>query len=217
MRVPIDPGTRRRTLGFMVLAGGALVLGLSACGLFDIRDRVPPVIVDIRCQGESPTSSDIVVDNFALAIECRDQGTGLFEQTLGTGFGLVFDAQDYFELQQLGVTRDSLVKSEAIQALDRIINSAELPDSFRFVFTPVTPQDLGGSQVFYELMPYRLEMYQPSGDTALLAAEYAGLVNMTVAEQQAGTWAISRWVDFRDNSGNRTLGYLFALKALTPG
>lgn len=217
MRVRIDPGTRRTGMGLIILAGGALVLALSACGLFDIRDGGPPENPNPFCQGDSPTSSDIVIANFALAVECREDGSGLFAQSLTERFSLVVDAQDYFELQQLGVTRDSINRAETILAQERIVTSAEFPDSFRFVFTPVVPQDQGGSQVYYELMPYRLEMYQLDGDTVRLANQYAGLANLTVSEQQAGSWAVSRWVDFRDDSGNRSLGYLYALKALTPG
>jgi hypothetical protein len=217
MRVRIDPGTQRMATGLIVLVGGALVLTLSACGLFDIRPPVPPGTVKESCQGDSPTSSDIVITNFALAVDCRKDGSGLFAQSITDGFSLVLDARDYFELQQFGVTRDSINRAETILAQERIATSTEFPDSFRFVFTPVVPQDQGGSQVYYELMPYRLEMYQLQGDTAQLATQYAGVVNLTVSEEQAGTWAISRWVDFRDNSGNRSLGYLYALKALTPG
>jgi hypothetical protein len=216
MLVRTDPGTRRIVVGLIVMVGGALVLALSACGLFDIRDGVPPIIVDERCQGDSPTSSDIVVENFALAMECRSDGSALFAQSLTEGFWLVLDDQTVQELENLGVPRDSINHAEMIIAQDRIANSAEFPDSFRFVFTPVVPQDQGGSQVYYELMPYRLEMYQLEGDTAQLTAQYVGSVNLTVSEEQAGTWAISRWVDFPDNSGNRPLGYLCALKALTP-
>jgi len=217
MRLRTDLGTRRIVLGLIVMTGGALVLALSACGLFDIRDEVPPIDVDKRCQGDSPTSSDIVVANFALAMECRKDGAALFAQSLTDGFWLVLDDQSVIELEQLGVPRDSINRAEMILAQDRISNSAEFPDSFRFVFTPVVPQDQGGSQVYYELMPYRLEMYQLEGETAQLTTQYVGLVNLTVSEEQAGTWAISRWVDLRDNSENRPLGYLCALKALTPG
>ena len=217
MLVRMEPGTRRMGMGFMLLAGGALLLTLSACGLFDIRDKVPPANINPFCQGDNPTSSDIVVENFALAMDCREDGLGLFAQTLTDGFGLTLDAQDYFELQQSGVTRDTINRAEAILGQDRIVASAEFPDSFRFAFTLVVPEELGGSQVYYELMPYRLEMYESEGDTVRLASQYSGLVNLTVSEEQAGTWAVSRWVDFRDDSENRTLGYLYALKALTPG
>jgi hypothetical protein len=150
-------------------------------------------------------------------MECRKYGSGLFAQCLTDGFWLVLDDQSVIELGNLGVPRDSLNRAEMITAQDRIASSAEFPDSFRFVFTPVVPQDQGGSQVYYELMPYRLEMYQVEGDTAQLTTQYSGTVDLTVSEQQAGTWAISRWVDFRDGSGNLPLGYLSAVKALTAG
>ena len=107
--------------------------------------------------------------------------------------------------------------AEAILGQDRIVASAEFPDSFRFAFTLVVPEELGGSQVYYELMPYRLEMYESEGDTVRLASQYSGLVNLTVSEEQAGTWAVSRWVDFRDDSENRTLGYLYALMPVGAG
>jgi len=219
MRVRTDSGTRRIAAGLIVLAGGALVLGLSACGLFDIRDRVSPTIIDARCQGDQPTSSDIALSNFALSIECRKQGSGLFSQSTTDGFWLVLDATSVHDLELLGVPRDSINHAEVITAQDRINNSAEFPDSFKFVFTPVVPQDLGGGKVFYESMPYRLEMYQPEGDTARLTTQYAGETDLTVSEQQAGTWAISRWVDYRVTGGSDVLplGYLYALKALTPG
>jgi hypothetical protein len=216
MRVRIDPGTRRTVMGLIVLVGGSLVLALSACGLFDIRDKVPP-IVGTCGQGESPTSSDIVLVNFAASIECKKDGSGLFAQSITDGFWLDLDDQTVEELRQLGVPRDSINRADMILAQERIATSAEFPDSFRFVFTPVVPQDQGGSQVYYELMPYRLEMYQVDGDTARLAAQYSGTVDLTVSEQQAGTWAVSRWGDGRDKSENWPLGKLFALKAPTPG
>ena len=218
MRTRTDSGTGRIVMGLIVMVGGALVLAFSACGLFDIRDKVPPIIGGTCGQGESPTSSDIVLDNFTEAMECRKYGSALFAQSITDGFWLVLDFQTREELRLLGVPRDSLNRADMIIAQDRVATSAEFPDSFRFVFTPVVPQDQGGSQVYYELMPYRLEMYQLDGESAVLTTQYSGTVDLTVSEQQAGTWAISRWVDGRDNSGDdKPLGYLFALKALTPG
>jgi hypothetical protein len=215
MRIRPDSGTRQIVMGLMVMVGGALVLTLSACGLFSIRDKVPP-IVGTCGQGQSPTSSDIVLENLVEAIECRKDGSSLFAQSLTDGFWLDLDDQDVFDLDQLGVPRDSINRVDMIFAQDRVATSSEFPDSFRFVFTLVVPQDQGGSQVYYEFMPYRLEMYQPEGDSAVLTTQYSGTVDLTVSEQQAGTWAISRWADHRDGP-NSTLGYLFALKAPTPG
>lgn len=215
MRVRTDSGTRRIVMGLIVMVGGALVLALSACGLFDIRDEVPPSVGTCG-QGESPTSSDIVLENLAASIECRSDGSGLFAQSITDGFWLDLDDQDAFDLNQLGVPRDSINRSDVISAQERIATAVEFPDSFRFVFTPVVPQDQGGSQVYYEFMPYRLEMYQTDGDSVVLTTQYSGTVDLTVSEQQTGTWAISRWADHKDGSFNSTLGYLYALKAPTP-
>ncbi len=53
MRVWIDSGTRRIVMGLIVMMGGALGLGLSACGLFDIRDARPPDDGSTEfCQGD---------------------------------------------------------------------------------------------------------------------------------------------------------------------
>lgn len=216
MRLRTDSGTRRIVMGLTVMVGGALVLTLSACGLFSIRDKVPP-FVGTCGQGQSPTSSDIVLENIVEAMECRKDGSGLFAQSLTDGFWLILDDGDVFDLDQLGVPRDSINRSDMIFAQERIAASADFPDSFRFVFTPVVPQDQGGSQVYYEYMPYRLEMYQPDGDSAVLVTQYTGTVDLTVSEQQAGTWAISRWSDHREDPFVfSSLGYLFALKAPAP-
>ncbi len=107
-------------------------------------------------------------------MDCREDGSGLFAQTLADGFILKLDPTDAFDLEPLGVTRDTINRAETILAQERIVNSAEFPDSFLFVFTPVVPQDQGGSQVYYENMPYRLGIYQQDGDSTWLAAEYFG-------------------------------------------
>ncbi len=195
------PGTGRWAWVFIMGMAGAVALG--GC-LFDIRDPVPPGSGPEACPSAIPSSADSVVVNFARSMDCKADGLGLYEQTLGPSFSLVLDPQDVLDLP-IGAQRDSLGRDADIQAQEIVVD--QITDQFRFTFDEVEPER-GAQRVFYENMPYTLELYVQEGDTTRVTDVYSGTVDLTIVEEQVGTWVVSRWVDHRDTSGNSTLGWL---------
>ncbi len=204
-------GTRGAARGSIWGAGVLLLAGLVGCGFFSIRDPIRPPGTGVGCPQHAASSPDSVLFNFGAAMGCKGDGTSFYEQALGPDFVLVLDQLDVISLQ----LPDSLNRNQDLQAHE-IIVSAE-PDSFHFAFAAVTAQrgtdGQGNSYAFFENMPYSLQFIGTSGDTTVVNQTYSGRVDLTVTEETAANWVFSRWKDYRDDSGNPTLGSLHAGRA----
>jgi hypothetical protein len=186
-------GTRR---GFRVFLG-MLALGLYAygCGMFDIREAVGPSNPgEEACPRENPSNSDAVLKNFAAAITCKLDGTGLYDQTLAETFQLILDELD---VQELVGEWDSLNKAEDVAAQEILAGDDAVADSFHFSFGSVLPERTD-TTAFYLDIPYQLLLIRQV-DTLAVADTIKGRAELTIREFGSGTWALSRWVDERQD------------------
>jgi hypothetical protein len=160
----------------------------AGCGLFDIRDPIEPRN-PVGCRRVSPVNAESVLVNFESALGCKGAGIGQYEDALSDEFQLVLD-----EVDSLDLGFSFLTKEQSRQALSLLTES--IADSFRFEFDLVTPVE-GPDTTSYLDMPYRLDFLRRQGDTLAVVGTVAGTTDLSLAEQLAGTWAITRWVDQR--------------------
>jgi hypothetical protein len=182
-------GTKRVLPGFF-LTYTALAL-IAGCGLFTIRDVVAPDETGDGIPRKQAIDPDSVLCNLEVAIRYKIGGLGLYEDSLAESFFLVLDIVDVQELGVAGL--DSLSKSEDAAA-QRLV-STDSPDSFYFAFGEVTPERTD-TTAFYLDIPYELQMIDDEGVTV---ETIKGKADVTVAEDNVGTWAVTRWVDQRED------------------
>jgi hypothetical protein len=209
-------GTRRWVVVFIgLIALGletALGLNLAGCGLFDIRDPVRPG-EGASCPRLNPSSSDSVLANFVQAMKCKLDGTALYEESLDESFHLVLDQID---VQELSGEWDSLNKKEDVAAQEVLAGDPVVADSFFFAFGDVEPERKD-TTAFYLDIPYELLLFRLLGDSLVTADTVSGKAELSLLEDtQAGTWAMTRWVDERDGR-HTSFGRWHAERAVPSG
>jgi hypothetical protein len=190
MRKSSGSGTGRGWAVFLWLVAFAAV-ETAGCGLFKIRDPVQPVLPK-GCPRAAAVSPESVLVNFEYAMGCKGDGLVNYGDALAETYSLVLDQND---VPEIGNGLDSLSKSQDVDA-QRILTSA-LPDSFHFVFGDPGSTKESGTTFSYFTMPYLLQLIRAQGDSFVVADTILGTADITLAEQQAGQWALTRWVDTR--------------------
>lgn len=198
-------GTKRAWPVFLLVL--AALGAQPGCGLFSIRAPVEP-----PAGGGIPRRAfidpDSVLYNLEVAIDYRVDGLGLYDEALNERFSLVLDPLDAAEL---GTGVDSLDKATDVGAQRLVSQDTSLADSVYFAFGDVQA-DRKDTTAFYLDMPYQMYLYGPQGDTT----QVCGKADLTVVENTAGAWSLTRWVDKRQGC-DLSFGRLHAEKAIQTG
>jgi hypothetical protein len=115
-------------------------------------------------------------------------------------FEMVLDPADEAELGQNEFATWSASQEE--QRMSGILSSTTA--TLTVYWVPRDSLDLQETR-YYEDLNYRLEFRGVSG-----TVEYSGRVDLYFQDDGTGQWYITRWVDKRDGSNNRTWGWLRA-------
>jgi hypothetical protein len=115
-------------------------------------------------------------------------------------FELILDPADEAELGQNEFATWSASQEE--QRMSGILSSTTA--TLAVYWVPRDSLDLQETR-YYEDLNYRLEFRGASG-----TVEYSGRVDLYFQDDGTGQWYITRWVDKRDGSNNRTWGWLRA-------
>jgi hypothetical protein len=181
------------------IAALALVVGLCGAGcLFQPRESQAP-----KPGGEvtwvPPATLGNALGNMKRALDNKqliNYGKSFSPQT----FEMVLDPADEAELGQNEFATWSASQEE--QRMSGILSSAAATLTVHWV--PRDSLDLQQTR-YYEDLNYRLEFRSPGG-----TVEYSGRVDLYFQDDGTGQWFITRWVDKRDGSSNRTWGWLRA-------
>ena len=194
MRKYLPVGTRERLGGFLFLG---LVLGSVGigCGMFDIRPPTPPPGVGSGPPHASPVDPESVLYNFTQAIRYQTDGLQQYDGTLAESFHLVLDQEDVRDIGIAGL--DSLSKPRDIDA-QRLRCQESSSDSFYFAFGNATPIK-EGQTAYYLDIPYELRILVHQGDSLVVTQTIKGTSDVFLAQGLASNWAITRWVDQREN------------------
>jgi hypothetical protein len=190
------PQSQRHSIRVAVIALAVALLG-AGC-LFQPREPVPPgqggevVWVPPAALGNALGNMKRALDNKQLI----NYGKSFSPQS----FEMVLDPADEAELGQNEFTTWSASLEE--QRMSGILSST--PGTLTVYWVPRDSLDLQQTR-YYEDLNYRLE-FRGSGGTV----EYSGRVDLYFQDDGTGLWFISRWVDKRDGSNNRTWGWLRA-------
>ncbi len=177
----------------------ALVGHAFGCGMFSIRNPIPPPDGGVGCP--PPLVADNaanVLTNFGQAVRCKVDGIGQYQDALAEGFFLVLDLID---VQELG-TVDSLNRLQDVNAQQLL--STDSPDSFYFAFGEQTPERTTDTTAFYLDIPYELQIIDQQRDSLLTTI--SGKAEISLAEDpETLNWSITRWVDKREEP-NKSFG-----------
>jgi hypothetical protein len=190
------PRSRRHSTRIAALA---LAVGLLGAGcLFQPREPGDPII-----GGEvvwvPPATLGNALGNMKRALDNKKlDNYGKSFSPLA--FEMVLDPADEAELGQNEFTTWSAGQEE--QRMSGILSSAAA--TLTVYWVPRDSLDLQQTR-YYEDLNYRLEFRGPSA-----TVEYSGRVDLYFQDDGTGLWFITRWVDKRDGSSNRTWGWLRA-------
>lgn len=187
-------GTGERWGGYLLvgLVLGSLGIG---CGMFDIRNPIPPPKPGSGPPHAIPVAPESVLFNFEQAIRYQTDGLDQYGKTLAETFHLVLDQADVADIGIPGT--DSLSKSCDVDA-QRLRSGESSADSFYFAFGNATPTK-EGQTAYYLDIPYELDILVRQGDTLAVTQTIKGTSDLYLAQSQAtSTWAITRWVDQRE-------------------
>lgn len=190
------PRSPRHSTRIAALALAVVLLG-AGC-LFQPREPEPP----------TPTNEVVWVQPAALGNALGNMKRALDNKQLinygrsfsPVSFEMVLDPADEAELGQNEFATWSASQEE--QRMSGILSST--PATLTVYWVPRDSLDLQQTR-YYEDLNYRLEFRGPSG-----MAEYSGRVDLYFQDDGTGQWFITRWVDKRDGSSNRTWGWLRA-------
>jgi hypothetical protein len=196
--MPIVPNRARRLAAVLALLGPAFVATLAGCGLFDVREPLPP-IGDIPRR--VPNNPDSVLYNVEIALEYRNAGASQLAEALGASFFIDLDAPDVIRLGGLEIVPKLDVERAARDFMQLRVRGSAV----RMTLDNVTVRPIGtADSAFYDDLPYVLEIYQ--GQNVL--ERVAGVADLSVTVQSNGNWALQRWVDIGDQDATtETFGY----------
>jgi hypothetical protein len=187
----------RRRVGKAVAL--AWLLAVTAGCIFSNRD--PEQGTGPQIPLHRSTLPDSVLYNIRVSLEWKSADS--YGLSLGTDFTFEPDPADESEINDPtfweGWNRD-----REIRAFDDILT---VPDAARIAFAwpPPIPTPLGGDnpdEVYYRDLKYELRLTGVASPVTV-----SGRVDLYLAEAN-GLWSVSSWVDKRDGSPNRTLGYI---------
>ncbi|MCK4413625.1 MAG: hypothetical protein KAY32_08780 [Candidatus Eisenbacteria sp.] len=116
-------------------------------------------------------------------------------------FEMVLDPADLSELGQNEF--DTWNASLEEQRMSGILISTEA--TLEVFWVPRDSVDQSSSVRYYEDLAYRLEFAEPTRSVT-----YSGKVDLWFEDDGAGEWYITKWIDKRDGSPNRTWSWLRA-------
>lgn len=197
----LNPMTAPRRLG--LLLAGLGVAALAGCGLFDIRDPIPPDTGG--CPRHTPSTVDSVVFNFESALGCKVGGTTNLQEALGAPFQFVLDPIDVSSVPQ---RPDSMTKTVTLNAFDTFYQGTVKNDSLymRIFYQDLPPgrdQDLPDGRHWFDRVNYELRIIA-RGDT-VVKATYAGIATIYF-RTGSGTWTFDRWQDRGTGGSTPSLG-----------
>ena len=176
-----------------------IVLLLNGCGLFDTRSPESPV--DDNSVFIPPTSADMVIDNFLVAINTKniDNYSNCFTDSFN--FVPSTDANlNYPNLfEQWQMTNERKYFSNLVNALGQSNNVEIILANTKY------ETQTSDSIVLFADYNINLELSNEF-DT-----KYSGTLSLTIIPIQNGIWAISNWIDFHnDGNTNKTFSELKA-------
>lgn len=188
----------RTRLGLAALAVAATLLG--GCGLFDVRDPLPPIGEIPR---HIPNAPDSVLFNFTIGWQYRTSGVSQIAEAMAQNFVIRLDPADVL---RLGV--DSLHKVEVEPAIRSFLQSRVKANQVRFIFRTegLLLKDQGSAR-YYDDLPYVMQIYTSTGGQEVVVDSLAGQVDLYFAEQSNSSWAIIDWRDSGGDSPAETYGY----------
>lgn len=176
---------------FLLMCGSLLLLGLVGCNVFSTRNPEAPITN--RSAHEAPTSPEIVMSNFTTSIREKNPANYLscFVDDTATGVAaFVFEPS-----------------AEAMGAYPSLFSGWTVNDEQRY-FTSMLA-DVGAVVPSVELTlrpdatvvePTRT-IYTYDYVFAPVSTVYRGRMRLTVDRLPNGNWAISRWTDEPQSSG----------------
>jgi hypothetical protein len=183
-------GTRRTSLaGWSRLMARALLLVLTGCGLFSIRDPNAP---EQGLVEHLPNDPDSVPLNFALGVAAGQEGTFAIQRALADTFRLKLDPVDAQRVYQK--TNVFLNKSEVERGWSNEIGGLTRGQGFGLELKTEDADgrdNLDAQTVRFRRMPYFLVLYF-NGDVVDTVA--AGRTTLYLQERDS-RWYMSRWED----------------------
>jgi len=149
-----------------------------------------------------PSSLGIALGNMKRALEATPKNMTNYGRSFsGAHFEMVLDEADRSELGHDDFeTWDASLEE---QRMNGILNATEA--TLKVYWTARDSVDISPTVQYYKDLSYRLEFREASR-----SVNYSGKVDLYFEDNGAGLWYITRWVDKRDGSPNRTWGWLRA-------
>jgi hypothetical protein len=195
------PGYRRPGPAAAARGGLAflLVLLLAGC-LLSTRDGEEPGENGDVYVWVPPVTLGNALGNMARSLEAgvlTNYGNSFSDD----GLEMELDPADLAELGQNEFDEWSAAQEE--ERMAGILNSTEA--TLEVFWVPEDSIDQSASVRYYEDLAYRLEFSEPTR-----AVTYSGKVDLWFEDDGTGEWYITKWIDKRDGSPNRTWGWLRA-------
>jgi len=181
----------------------SLIFLVGSCGLFDTRSVEPPS--DPRSNYSPPTSPDIVLTNlqFAIAEKNLNNYISCFSDSVLTGKVFHFVA-DLSTNAQYPILSNWNFQQEKIYYTNLISQTDIQSSSNLFLSNPqaITTPDSVIYDADYVLVYFHND---PS-----VAKNFNGKLRFTMFQDSRNLWSITRWQDFKNDSGDTTWSELKA-------
>lgn len=207
-------GTRARLGGYLFVS--LLVAGFGlGCGLFEIRNPVPPN-TDILCVEVLPTNPEDVLVNFAAAMSCKLDGVSQFQDTWDqeeVGAWLVLDPLDAAALGQIGIENpDSLTFERIFTGHFALMQEFDVTDSVSFEFGDAAFEEITDQTAFYQDIPYFMTVLD---DTLGVTQRIEAVTNIALRLKSNQEWVITRWGQESRTAtqGSTTLGFEYGSRS----
>jgi len=190
-------------------AGAALILcgQLAGCLLQTRPDEGPPGgNPNDQANWAQPVALGIALGNIKRALEAQQRNLTNYGNSFSdTGFELIIDPADESELGGNPFTEWSATLEE--QRMTGILSSVSA--KITLTWTPRDSIDYSSSVRYYQDLVYRLKF-----EESTRSVTYSGKADVWFTDDGQGQYFITKWVDKRDGSPNRTWGWLRARNQL---
>jgi hypothetical protein len=181
-----------------LLLVAALLAVTAGCGLFKVRDPMAP-IDEGKIPHHTATDPESVLFNFSTGFSYKTIGESAIRTALSDDFHFVLDPSDLIDV---GVSADSLTKSETVTGLDSFFKSKVPKDDVTITFdlhdVGVVSKDYTDVK-YYWYVPYEVRI--SSGGNP--KQTYGGKTNIYF-KRPGSVWLLYSWVDIY--TGTATLG-----------
>ena len=185
-----------------ILFLGLILLALPASGCFlQPREHEPPEDKDLVVWVD-PVMLGNALGNMKRSLESESKDLTNYGRSLSEEvFELILDPGDEAELG--GSEFEEWDSIQEGQRMEGILTST--PASLSVFWVPADSLDQGEDVRYYEDLHYRLAFVDGTS-----SVEYSGRADIYFQDDGTGLWYITKWVDKRDGSSNRTWGWLHA-------